>query len=149
MYHHLYHTLHSHDIPHYENLFHKISMPAKNYIRRSCHRLAQKYSQKFCFDPLTDENVCEIFANRAKSLSFKVRPSLGNGNGLKLRSRRIQQSQTRTRTSQRVSLVCSQIGALHKAAVRHIDWVIEKTNWSVCLALLDVVYGPKKTVKYM
>lgn len=138
VYHHLFHTPLERRAQHYENLFHTISMPAKNYIRRACViDLPKKYSQKFCFDPLTDENVCEIFANRAKSLSFKVRPSRGNGNGLKLRSRRIQHSQTRTRTSQRVSLVSSRIGALHKAAVRHFD-IGNRKQWKYCCWTLCV-----------
>lgn len=86
-------------------------------------RKNKTHSQKCCFDPLTDEKVCEIFANRTKSLSFKVRPSLGNGNGLKLRSRRIQHGQTRTRTSRRaVSALCVlNVRYTKRRLQRHID----------------------------
>lgn len=86
-------------------------------------RKNKTHSQKCCFDPLTDEKVCEIFANRTKSLSFKVRPSLGNWNGLKLRSRRIQHGQTRTRTSRRaVSALCAfNVRYTKRRLQRHID----------------------------
>lgn len=116
------------------NLFRRISMPLgdDDYTSCLCHRQSSRnpiilppsaivpaHQQLHQFakirsDLLIAENVCEILQNSQKSLSFKVRPSHGNGNGpqitVKARAegwQRARLTRMRARTRSKVG-VCQQ-----------------------------------------